>query len=143
MKYLLLLISSALMLSCGLSTPKEQQATIDTPNKNHIAIYDFHTDHRCETCIAIEKTTKETINTNFKTQLDDKTITFTLINADSEENQTISEEYGAFGTTLAITIIKESKKEIIDITNWAFEAINGEDFNSELTKKLNTALAKL
>ena len=68
---------------------------------------------------------------------------FTLLNADAEENQVIAEEYAAFGTTLAITIVKEESKEIIDITNWAFDAVHGDNFESELTEKLNEALKKL
>lgn len=143
MKNVILLLSAVLFLACGTSNDSELQAKVEVPNHDHVAIYDFHTDHRCETCIAIEKATLATLEENFETELDDQFITFTLINADAEENQGIAEEYGAFGTTLAITIIKGDKKEIIDITNWAFDAIHGDNFESELTEKLSAALAKL
>lgn len=143
MKTLIILISSALLFSCGQTNNENQQTDFNQNTKDHIAIYDFHTDHRCETCLAIEKATKETLDANFKDQQDNSTITFTLINADSEENQTIAEEYGAFGTTLAITVIKDGEKEIIDITNWAFDAVHGDNFESELTDKLNNALEKI
>ena len=146
MKKVIFLMSTVIFFAC--SQPSETKQTSDsktttTIEKDHIAVYDFHTDHRCETCLAIEKATKETLGANFKEQLDENIITFTLINADSEENQTIAEEYSAFGTTLAITIIKDGKKDIIDITNWAFDAIHGDSFKSELTEKLKNALEKL
>lgn len=129
--------------SCGATSTESEAPSVDSDKTDFIAVYDFHTDHRCETCLAIEAATKETLNKNFKNQLEDETITFTLINADAEENQAIAEEYGAFGTTLAITLFKGEKKEIIDITNWAFDAVHGDNFESELTHKLKDVLAKL
>jgi hypothetical protein len=75
--------------------------------------------------------------------MDDKTITFKLINADAAKNQALAEEYGAFGTTLALTLFKGEEKEIIDITNWAFDAVHGDNFEEELTTKINNALAEL
>jgi hypothetical protein len=143
MKKIILLLTTILFFSCGQSNEESKETSIKEQNKDHIAVYDFHTTHRCETCLAIEKATKETLTKNFKSQVDDQIITFTLINADAEENQNIAEEYEAFGTTLAITIIKNGEKEIIDITNWAFDAVQGDDFEAELTEKLNDALGKL
>ena len=143
MKNLIYLLAAALFFSCTQSPEKSQELSNTEQNKDHIAVYDFHSEHRCKTCLAIEKSTKETLDKNFKPEMDDQTITFTLINADANENQKIAEEYSAFGTTLAITIIKGDQKEIIDITNWAFDAVHGDQFESELTKKLNEALTKL
>lgn len=143
MKKIIYLMSTVLLFSCGQSNGEKQQVSSNESTKNHIAVYDFHTTHRCETCLAIEKATLKTLNKNFKSQLDDETITFTLINADEKENQVLAEEYAAFGTTLAITIFKDDKKEIIDITNWAFDAVHGDNFESELTHKLHDASKKL
>ena len=143
MNKVIFFMSTILLFSCVQSVKTDQKTSSNESDKDHIAVYDFHTDHRCETCLAIEKATKATLEANFKPQFDNETVTFTLINADASENQAIAEEYSAFGTTLAITIIKEGKKEIIDITNWAFDAVHGDNFESELTDKLNSALAKL
>lgn len=143
MKKVIYLFTTVLLFSCGQATTTTEQANNTAPDKDHIAVYDFHTDHRCETCLAIEKATIETLDENFKSKVDEKDITFTLLNADASENATIAEEYEAYGTTLAITVVKDGNKEILDITNWAFTAIHGDDFKSELTEKINTALAKL
>ena len=136
-------MSVIFLFSCGQTNEKNEESVINEPEKDHVAVYDFHAEHRCETCLAIEKATKETLEKNFQSQIDDQTITFTLINAEAEENQALAEEYAAFGTTLAITIFKGDKKDIIDITNWAFDAVHGDNFEKELTEKLNDALAKL
>jgi hypothetical protein len=136
-------MSTALLFSCGQSTEQSQEQPAVSSDKNYVAIYDFHTEHRCETCLAIEAATKETLSSNFQDELDDKTITFKLINADASKNQKLAEEYGAFGTTLALTLFKGDEKEIIDITNWAFDAVHGDNFEEELTAKINDALGKL
>lgn len=146
MKKLIYLTGIILISACGqgnVGINPENAPKIQEVQGDYIAVYDFHTTHRCETCLAIEKATKETLKKNFKSQMDEEQITFTLLNADAEENQVIAEEYAAFGTTLAITIVKEESKEIIDITNWAFDAVHGDNFESELTEKLNEALKKL
>ena len=146
MKKLIYLTGIILLSACGQGKVEgntENTSETKKVQEDHIAVYDFHTTHRCETCLAIEKATKETLSENFKPQMDEEKITFTLLNADAEENQVIAEEYSAFGTTLAITIVKGESKEIIDITNWAFDAIHGDNFKSELTEKLNKALKKL
>ncbi len=148
MKNIIYLLSIILLSACGQGN-KENTSTIteDAPTeimaKNQILVYDFHTTHRCETCLKIENATKETLNENFKAELAEELITFSLFNADAEENELLAEEYGAYGTTLAISIVKDGNKEILDITNWAFEAIHGDNFKTELTAQLNEALAQL
>ena len=141
--HLISLLSTVLLFACSPSNDQKPEAPSSEPTKNHVAVYDFHTDHRCETCLAIEKATKETLNNHFKAQLDDETITFSLYNADDEKNAALAEKYTAYGTTLAITIFNDGKEEIIDITNWAFEAVHGDDFEAELKTQLTEALAKL
>lgn len=136
-------MGTVLLFSCGQTAGQNQKQDVNQSDKDHIAVYDFHTEHRCQTCFAIEAKTREALNKNFKKQMDDETITFSLINADAEENQALVEEYVAYGTTLAITIFKGDKKEIIDITNWAFDAVQGNEFESELTDKLNNSLGKI
>lgn len=145
MKKLIFVLSLAVLAACG--SPNEEAKTNEGNTaditKNYVAVYDFHAANRCETCRAIEKETKETLNEVFKQELKDSLITFRLINAEAEENAALAEEYAAFGTTLAITVFKDGEKEIIDETNWAFDAIHGDDFKKELKEKLNTALGKL
>jgi hypothetical protein len=137
-----ILVIAALFSSCGNEVSDSETVSVEI-NNNHIAVHDFHVTHRCETCINIEEATIETLDNNFKNELENETIVLHLIDADAEENQTLAEEYGAYGSTLAITIFKDGEKEIIDITNWAFDAVHGDNFEPELTDKIKDALAKL
>lgn len=143
MKKVIFLLTTLLLFSCGESNDDNGKSVIVELDKNHVAVYDFHTDHRCESCLTIERLTKETLNENFGSNLKDSTITFTLINVDAKENQKIAEEYEAFGTALMITVFKDGEEDILDLTEWAFDAIHGDDFKSELKKELNQALKKL
>lgn len=150
----ILIVLSGLLFSC--SSPKKEDnlsdnqsdtnKTIQTnkPVKDHLAIYDFHNEHRCVTCIAIENATKNTLHKFFQKELDDNTITFDLYNCEADENQDLVEEYGAFGTTLTFTIFKNGEKlEIRDLTNWAFETIDTDEFETGMKEEIQTALNQL
>lgn len=143
MKKVIFLLTTLFLFSCSDSIDKNEALVNTKPTKNYVAVYDFHTDHRCESCLIIEQLTKETLNESFPNQLEDSTIVFSLINVDSPENQKIAEEYEAFGTALMITVFKDGEEDILDLTEWAFDAIHGEDFKNELKKELDQALKKI
>lgn len=143
MKKAIYFLGLIILSACSASNTDTESAQVTKVDKDHIAIYDFHTANRCETCIKIENQTLQTLENHFKNEMEDQTIIFDLINAETPENSGLAEEYGAFGTTLAITIVKGDQKEIIDITNWAFDAVHGANFESELKSKIEESLAKL
>lgn len=143
MKNLIFLFSTLLLFACDGSTDNVEKSVVVQPNKNYVAVYDFHTDHRCESCLIIEKLTKETLNESYSSNLKDSTIIFSLINIDAVDNQNIAEEYEAFGTALMITVFKDGEEDVLDLTEWAFDAIHGDDFKNELKKELDQALKKL
>ncbi len=150
-KFLSIVALSSLLFSCSgnkeENTSSEQQSDTtktNEPIKDHLAIYDFHNEHRCVTCIAIEDAVKEILHKDFQKEFDDGTITFDLYNCEAEENQDLVEEYGAFGTTLAFTVFKDGKKQDVkDLTNWAFEKIETEDFEPGMKKEIQASLDKL
>ncbi len=154
LKFLTVIALSSLMFACSSNSNEENkhneasnhstEVTDNKPIKDHLAIYDFHSEHRCVTCIAIENATKEIIHKYFQNEFDNGTITFDLYNCEAEENQKLVEEYGAFGTTLAFTVFKDGKKQDVkDLTNWAFEKIDTDDFETEMKKDIETALNKI
>jgi len=153
-KFLSIVALSSLLFSCSGNKKEnsksdeqsESQETTKTnePIKDHLAIYDFHNEHRCVTCVAIEDATKEILHKYYQKQMDDGTITFDLYNCEAEENQDLVEEYGAFGTTLAFTVFKDGEKqEMRDLTNWAFETIDTDKFESGMKEEIQASLDKL
>ena len=153
-KILSILTLSSLLFSCAGNkeegststeqSDKQETTKTNVPIKDHLAIYDFHNEHRCVTCVAIEDATKEILHKYYQKQLDDGTITFDLYNCEAEENQDLVEEYGAFGTTLAFTVFKDGEKlEMRDLTNWAFETINTDEFEPGMKEEIQISLDKL
>ncbi len=125
---------------------QEQTITQQDVNakKDRVVIYDFHSEHRCVTCIAIEKAVKDVIHKHFEKQFEEGTIEFELLNCESDENKDLVEKYGAFGTTLIVSMVKDGKEiESDDLTNWAFEKVDTDDFETDLVEELNDALSKI
>ncbi len=108
-----------------------------------LEVLDFHTTHRCRTCVTIEKLTRETLDKHFADQQAEGTIIFRLINADLEENLALAERYGAFGTTLILNLEAGSESDYQDITDFAFKrAGNEERFQAELKTMIEEMLVQ-
>ncbi|MBL7955177.1 MAG: hypothetical protein JNJ91_09055 [Flavobacteriales bacterium] len=143
MKHLFTLTLLALI---GLLTACESRA--QQPGKaqasataTRIDVIDFHTDHRCKTCLTIEGLTKEVLNSTFAPQMKSGAITFRLVNVDDKANATVAEEFGAYGTALFLHVHKNGKAEKIDLTEWAFmKAGDAAAFKAELTKRIQALL---
>lgn len=114
-------------------------------SNNYIEVIDFHSNHRCFTCNTIEEKTKQTLEQNFKSEMDKGLITFSTINVDESKNAEKAEAFEAFGTALFIHIVKDGKSEKINLTDFAFMTAKDKTnkFEDGLTEKINAALAKL
>lgn len=89
----------------------------DVPNQT-IQVIQFHSEHRCPTCLKIEKLTKETIAENFPN------IPFKLVNVDDKQNKKMADSFGAFGSQLFLYNPSNGKKE--EITDFAFMKVYDE-----------------
>lgn len=142
----ILVLLSVFISSCKNDKPKEikQEAVHQIQKKNRIELLDFHTKHRCKACISIEANTRKTLDEYFSEDLVTGKLVFRLINADTEENEKIVEEYGAYGTSLFLNVIKDGKENHIDLTNFAFKTeSNQEKFISELKSKIEVELKNI
>ncbi len=110
--------------------------------KTKVLVYYFHLTERCHTCTTIEATVVSLLNEKYKAQLKDQTLVFKSINTDDKANEALCKEYEAYGSTLALTKLKNGKvvkKE--DLTNMAFSKINKPElFKGELVEKINPML---
>ena len=80
----------------------------------------FHAERRCPTCLSIEENTKKTLDTYFKDQVKDGTITLQVLNVEDAKNQKLVEKYEADGSALYLTKVNGSKESKTDFTNFAF-----------------------
>ena len=138
----LVVVVSLVLFSCKGKAQTEK--TVNEKVANKIEVIDFHSTHRCMTCNAIESSTKFTLDTYFKNEIESNKITFRVVNVDDEENLKIAEKFEATGTALFLNVVKDGKEEQIDLTEFAF--MNGNDqkvFSDELKVKIEEALKNI
>jgi hypothetical protein len=98
-----------------------------------IEVIQFHSEHRCMTCLKIEKLTRSTLDNYFKT------IPFKLVNVDDKNNTKMAEQFEATGTALFLYNPKTGKKK--ELTDFAFmKAGDQMRFESELKKYIEDFL---
>jgi phosphoribosylanthranilate isomerase len=102
----------------------QNPATVQTAG---FEVIQFHSEHRCVTCVKIEKLTRATLAKTYPA------IPFRLINADDKKNAKIAEQFEATGTALFLYNAKTGKKK--NLTEFAFmKAGNETAFDAELKK---------
>ena len=79
MKVILLLAMCLGLFACGNKNTKGSKAQEQQPPKDHVEVLYFHGKQRCITCAAIEKNTKETVETLFADELKDGSLVFKSI----------------------------------------------------------------
>lgn len=123
--YAFLFITLAfLFTSCKSHAQQNKQPYIKAGT---IEIIQFHSEHRCPTCLLIEKLTRSTLSKNFPS------IPFSLVNVDDKTNAKKAEQFQATGTALFLYNPKTGKKK--DLTEFAFmKAGNEVLFEAELKK---------
>lgn len=133
------LLAALLLFALGNVSAQSTKAAAKTTTR--VDVLDFHTDHRCATCIEIERLTKKLLNEQYAKELKEGKITFRLINADDKANAAIVQKYLAYGTTLIVSAVKNGKESHVDLTNFAFLNYSKEDkFKAGLRKEMEAAL---
>jgi hypothetical protein len=145
MKHTIFLSFFVLFLFQSCQAQSDRSKTMATnENAAKIEVLDFHTTHRCQTCLKIEDNTTKLLNESFKDEMEKGLITFKTVNIDEEENYELAERFEAAGTSLFLNVIKDGKEHHIDLTNFAFmKAFDEEEFASELKQKIEEQLKSL
>lgn len=94
------------------SSSQNTSVTADTI----IHVYYFHSNIRCETCVAVDENTHRLLNELFPAQMKNGTIVFKSINVDEKGNEALIEKYKIWGQTMLF--IKGDT--VVDRTNDAF-----------------------
>ncbi len=95
-----------------------------------IEVIQFHSEHRCVTCLKIEKLTRATLANYFPN------IPFSLVNVEDKKNAKKAEQFQASGTALFLYNNKTGKKK--ELTDFAFmNAGDDKKFDEELKKFIN------
>ena len=118
-KLTLLLFTAFILLSCGNSNTSADQSsgeanlkTIETSDSVINIIY-FHSTQRCKTCLAVEKVTKETIESLYS---GNTRVVYTEVNTDDPSYKEIKERFQISWSSLIIS----RGDDKIDLTDFAF-----------------------
>lgn len=131
-KHLLPVIAFVILVlsSCeSIGQPNAKQQ----PDAQAIQVLQFHLEHRCVSCLKIEKLTRETLKANFSA------IPFRLVNVEDKANKKLAAEFEASGTALYLFNPATGKKK--NLTAPAFLNVgNDAKFQSELKKQIEDFL---
>lgn len=117
-------IAILLLTACN---SKAQDKTLSTSVTSSVEVIQFHSEHRCQTCLKIETLTKATLSSDFAT------VPFKLVNVDDKQNAKLAEKFEATGTALFLYDAKSGRKK--DLTEFAFMKAGEEGaFKVELKK---------
>ena len=104
-KLIILLIAT--IFSLQLSAQKTGDTIVTNNAKNlKLKVYYFHITHRCNTCQSIEINLRKTIKTHFQKELNQGIIDLYIMNCEEPKNEKLVKKYNAYGSTLAITSVK-------------------------------------
>lgn len=81
-----------------------------------VEVYYFHFTRRCETCMAVENESRNSIEGLYSRALEEKRITFQAFNLDEEDGKQMALKLNISGQTLLVVRFGEK----IDLTNQGF-----------------------
>lgn len=121
-------VAAFMMLLAFPSTELQAQNAEGVKLTANVQVIQFHSEHRCKTCLKIESLTGETLKAF-------PDVPFRQVNVDDKANEKVAAQFEAAGTALVLYDGKRGKK--MDLTDFAFmNAHNDEKFMSGLKKYL-------
>lgn len=145
-RLILALIVCSMLTSCGNNVSKSSFTDVgqvqQLKQKDHVEVLYFHGKQRCATCMAIEKNTKEAIETQFADELKNGTLVFRTIDISEQENETIAEKYEVTWSSLFVSKWKDGKEIYENLTENAFANArkNPDNFKNHITDKISNFL---
>lgn len=129
------------LLFLSLATAAKAQTKTTSTVGTKLDVYYTHVTNRCPGCKAIEKETIETLNTRFGKQLKSGEIVLHIVNVDLKENQSIAEQFEAYGSSLFL-VKAGDKKASVDLTRQGFAKARTKpaEFRTELADNIQRLL---
>lgn len=117
---LALAVSTILFISCGNAAKKNASPETATVQKDRVEILYFHGAQRCITCRAIEKYTKELLDSIYSQELASGKVVYRVIDISKKENEAIADKYEVSWSSLFVNGWKADKENVNNMTEFAF-----------------------
>ncbi len=117
-------------------------ASVKSPQKDRVEVIYFHGKQRCATCMAIEKNTREVINSLFADELKNGKILFKIVDISTPEGEKIADRYEVTWSSLFVNNWKNGKETRNNLTEFGFGNArkNPDAFKKGLADKIHQSL---
>ena len=140
-KELLMIALCVGMVACGNGNAKNESKAEKQMKKDVVEVLYFHGKQRCATCMAIEKNTKELMESTFAEKLKNGELVFKSVDITQEE--TLADKYEVSWSSLFIVDYdKNGKEEATNMTEFAFgnALTNPDNFKKGVAEQISTML---
>ena len=140
-KELLMIALCVGMVACGNGNTKNESKAEKQMKKDVVEVLYFHGKQRCATCMAIEKNTKELMESTFAEKLKNGKLVFKSVDITKEE--TLADKYEVSWSSLIIVDYDmNGKEEATNMTEFAFgnARTNPDNFKKGVAEKISTML---
>lgn len=140
MKKLLMIFALLIgIISCGSG---ESTADAKSPANDRVEVIYFHGKQRCATCMAIEKNTRDVINSLFANELKNGKVVFKIVDISTSEGEKIADRYEVTWSSLFVNKWKDGKEIRNNLTEFAFGNArkNPYAFKNTLAAKIRQSL---
>lgn len=108
-------VGALLLFASSASAQTDQnQAALIEKQAAKVQVYYFHGDHRCETCKAVGKVSKDLVDNQYG---DNENVEFIEINYDEKGNEALVEKFEVTSSGLYVY----NQKKVLNLTTHAFQ----------------------
>lgn len=127
------------LMSCG---NRDHTANAKYPEKDRVEVIYFHGKQRCATCMAIEKNTKELMESMFADELKEGSVVFKSVDISTPDGEAIADKYEVTWSSLFVNKWKEGKESRNNMTEFGFGNArkNPDGFKKGLAEKIRQLL---
>lgn len=90
-------------------------ADTDLPSKAQLALYYFHGDVRCQTCLALENFAKLTVDSLYNDKVESEDLIFQTVNYDLEQSKNLVDQLGITYQALVIVDYRVEPPTVVNL----------------------------
>lgn len=143
-KIVLILTLITALASCSRNTANDSHIS-PQEKKDYVEVIYFHGKQRCLSCRAIEKFSRETVDSAFQDELNNGTVVYKVVDITTPEGEALADRYEVAGSSLFISKRKDGKETKCDMTESGFKNArkHTDIFKREVADRIHEYLKQL